>query len=221
MNGRRAMKIAVDVAMSVVLVATMSTALVQEVPHEWLGIATFVLMGTHIVLNRAWLVATLQGRGRFGALRVVQAVTMLALVACIVGQIVSSLILSRYVFGFLPALPGAAWARRVHMACAYWSFVFAFVHAGLHIRVPKSMVPQKLWVMRALLAAVSCYGVWSFVKLGLMPYLLFQVQFALADFSTPLAIITARYASVAVLLGVLGHFLRVALESTQSSARKE
>ncbi|MBP3893391.1 MAG: DUF4405 domain-containing protein [Atopobiaceae bacterium] len=207
MNRQRATRIAVDVAMSVVLVATMSTALVQEAPHEYLGIATFVLMTAHIVLNRKWLAAMLRGRGRFGALRIVQAATMLLLVACVVGQVVSSVILSKHALGFLPAIPGASWARRVHMACAYWTFVFAFVHAGLHIRVPRRVDGRKLLAPRVVLAIVSAYGVWSFVKLGLLPYLLFQVQFAFADFSTPVALITLRYASVAVFLAVIGHIL--------------
>ena len=211
MNKMKTTKIVVDVAMSAVLVATMSTALVQEVPHEYLGIAAFVLITTHIVLNRAWLAATLRGRGRFGALRIVQAVTMAALVACIIGQVASSLVLSKHALGFLPALPGASWARRVHMACAYWSFVFAFVHAGLHIRIPRGIAMGKLWALRAAFVTISCYGVWSFIKLGLLPYLFFQVQFAFADFSSPLSLISVRYASVAVLLGVIGHFLRMVL----------
>ena len=62
MKGNRAIKIAVDIAMSTVLVATMSTALVQEVPHEWLGIALFVLMIAHAVLNRKWILGILRSR---------------------------------------------------------------------------------------------------------------------------------------------------------------
>ena len=106
MKGNRAIKIAVDVAMSVVLVATMSTALVQEVPHEWLGVALFVLMITHVVLNRKWILGIVRSRRR--ASYALHLVLMVALLVCLVGMIASSLVLSKHVFGFLPALPGAS-----------------------------------------------------------------------------------------------------------------
>ena len=86
-----------------------------------------------------------------------------------------------------------------------------FSNAGLHIRIPRGIATGKLWALRAALVTISCYGVWSFVKLGLLPYLFFQTQFAFADFSSPLSLISVRYASVAVLLGVIGHFLRMVL----------
>lgn len=116
---RSVVKIAVDILAAVLFVLLLSTALVQETPHEWLGILMFVVATIHIVLNRKWIAAI--PRGRYTALRVLQEVIMALLTLCILGQVVSSLILSKYAFGFLPAFPGAFWARRVHMFCSYWS----------------------------------------------------------------------------------------------------
>ena len=115
-------------------------------------------------------------------------------------------------FGWLPALPGANWARRVHMLCSYWLFVLAFVHAGLHIHVPRDVPEAKLRVARLVLAAVSCYGAYSFVRLGMLPYLLGQVQFAAADYEAPLVLGFARYTSVGMLIACLAHCLRAALQ---------
>ena len=142
MKQARLLKVAVDIAMALVLVAVMATALVQEVPHEWLGMALFVLMAIHMVQNRRWLGSIL--RGRHTPLRMVQIVVIVVLTVCFVGQIASSLVLSKYVLGFLPALPGAAWARRVHMVCSYWMFALAFAHAGLHARIPRSGHPTQM-----------------------------------------------------------------------------
>lgn len=196
--------------MAATFVATMATALVQEAPHEYLGVALFALVVAHIVLNRRWLAAL--PRMRRNALLVAQAVTLALLVACIAGQVASSLVLSKYAFGFLPALPGAAWARRVHMLCAYWLFVAAFAHAGLHMRVPARMDARKRQAMRVVLAAISCYGVYSFVRLGMPAYLAGRVQFAMADFGTPLVLSLARYASVAVLVATVAYRVREALD---------
>ncbi len=209
MKGNRAIKIAVDIAMSTVLVATMSTALVQEVPHEWLGIALFVLMIAHAVLNRKWILGILRSRRK--ALYAPHLVLMAALLVCLVGMIVSSLVLSKHVFAFLPALPGASWARRIHMLFSYWLFVLAFAHVGLHIRVPRRMAPWKLWVMRVAAAAGAVYGVYAFVQLGMFAYLTGRVQFAMADFATPLAVTFARHTGVAVLVAVVFYGVQVAL----------
>ena len=206
MKGKTAIKAILDTAMAMVLVAVMATALVQEAPHEWLGIALFVLMATHIVLNRKRIASIL--RGRHNALRVLQIVVIVGLAACVIGQVASSLVLSKHAFGFLPALPGAGWARRVHMLCSYWAFVFAFAHAGLHMRVPKGMAPWQVWAVRVVFAAVACFGAYSFAQLGMWQYLTGQVQFAYADYSVPLVYIAARYASVAVLVMGVFHYAR-------------
>ena len=219
MVGKRAVKIALDIALALVLVAVMTTALVQEAPHEWLGVALFVLMTAHIVLNRKWLAAVF--RGRYGALRVLQVVMLVGLVACVVGQIASSLVLSKHAFGFLPALPGAGWARRVHMLCSYWAFVLAFAHAGLHMRTPKGMSSWQMWAVRILFAAVACFGMYSFAQLGLWQYLIGQVQFAFADYSTPLALTAVRYASVAVLVMGVFHYVREGIASIGKTRERD
>ena len=208
-NNRKVLKIAVDVAMAAVLVAVMATALVQEVPHEWLGLALFVLLIAHIVLNRRWLGSVF--RGRHNAVRILQIVTIAGLLVCMLGQVASSLVISKHAFAFLPALPGAAWARRVHMICSYWSFVLAFAHAGLHVRAPRKLQAWQVWALRIAFFVVAAFGAYSFVRLGLPAYLAGQVQFAAMDAATPLWLVIAQYASVAVLVAGLFYYLRKAL----------
>ena len=65
-----ALRIAVDVLMAVCLVAVVSTALVQEAPHEYLGITLVALMIAHLALSRRWLAQVF--RGRYDAVRVLQ-----------------------------------------------------------------------------------------------------------------------------------------------------
>jgi hypothetical protein len=206
-------RIVVDVVMAAVYVAVMATALVQEAPHEYLGIALFALVVVHVVLNRRWFAAL--ARGRYDALRVMQLVAVVGLLICILAQGASSLVLSKHAFGFLPALPGASWARRVHMLCSYWGFVFASAHAGLQFRAVlvrlgagRSLGSLAKWLCRAAFVAIACFGAWSFAALGLPAYLAGQVQFAFADFDAPLALTFAQYASIGVL--VAGVFYYVA-----------
>lgn len=212
MKTTKTAKVVLDIAMALVLVAIMATALVQEAPHEWLGVTLFVLMVIHIVLNRKWLASVF--RGRHNALRIVQIIVVVGLAVCIIGQVASSLVLSKHAFGFLPAIPGAGWARSVHMLCSYWAFVLAFAHAGLHARLPKRMTTWQLWAARIALAAIACYGVYCFAQLNMASYLFGQVLFAAADYEAPLALSFARYASIGVLVAGLFHYVHAALKAT-------
>ena len=153
-------------------------------------------------------------------LRVLQLIVLAGLVICVVGQIASSLVISKHAFGFLPALPGAAWARRVHMMCSYWMFMFAFMHAGFHVRVPSGMPSWLVWAGRIVLVGIGCIGAFSFVQLGMPSYLLGQVQFAYADSSVSIAVTMARYASVAVLVAGLSHYVRVGIVVAHRKMRK-
>lgn len=205
--------------MAVVLTAVMATALVQEAPHEYLGIALFALVIAHVVLNRRWFKALF--RGCCNAVRALQLIVIVGFLACILGQAVSSVVLSKHAFGFLPAIEGASWARRVHMLCSYWGFALAFAHAGLHIKTGVRRYARKLdgerataaaWAVRVVVFVISAYGATSFVQLGLAGYLLGQVQFAFVDYGKPLPLAFAQYASVGVLLAAAFHCVGKALD---------
>ena len=219
-----------DAALAGLLVAVMATALVREAPHEYLGAALFATAVAHAILNRRRFKALL--RGRRNAAHALCLIAIAGLIACLVGQLASALVLSKFAFGFLPALPGASLARRVHMLCSYWGFTLAFAHAGLHIKAlgrpmraggagkASGATRRVVWAARLLFAALSCFGVYSFVKLDFGAYLLGQVQFAFADYGTPVVSSLMSYASIAVLIGGLFHYLRVALKAFERSRRR-
>lgn len=62
---RRAPRILVDLGLALVL--TLVMAIIEDVAHEWLGIAAFVLVAAHQVLNRAWWRALFRGATPRGA----------------------------------------------------------------------------------------------------------------------------------------------------------
>lgn len=196
-------RIVVDILFAAVFVALMATATVEETPHEWLGIAAFVLFATHQVLNRHWWAAL--ARGRWNMLRVVSTAATLGVTACLLGQVASSLVLSEHAFSWLPAFPGASWARIVHLVCSYWGFVLAFIHTGLCLRRYRGRASQRRkrqgasvtqWLARAGAAAVVCAGAWSFAQLNMGTYLLLQSQFVFVDLTVPLAVRATEYALV-------------------------
>ena len=113
-----AARMAVDAALALVSLAVMATSQVAAAPHEFLGLSLLALMVAHVVLNRRWFAAL--GKGRWTAVRVLQTIAVAGTVLCALGQAASALIISEHALAFLPVVPGAWWARRVHLLCSYW-----------------------------------------------------------------------------------------------------
>ena len=111
-------KIAVDAAMSVSMLLLMAYGLVGEAAHEWIGMGMFALSVAHHILNHRWIQAV--PRGRYTPLRVVQTALAGLIFLCMVGSMISGIVLSRHVFAFLPRHGGYELAQQVHILCAYW-----------------------------------------------------------------------------------------------------
>lgn len=227
----RRVRIVVDVVLAGLFVAVMATALMQEEPHEYLGAILFVAVAAHVALNRRWFKAL--ARGRYNAVRMLRLVMVVGLLACIIGQVASALVLSKFVFGFLPVLPGASLARRVHMLCSCWGFALAFAHVGLQLKGFCGLVHiggarntsgarrYVIWAVRFLFAIIACFGAYSFVRLGFGAYLLGQVQFAVVGYGMSIAPSLMGYASIAVLITGLFHCLRAAIEAAEKGWRQQ
>ena len=104
-------KIAVDAAMTVALLLLMAYGLVGEAAHEWIGMGMFALFVAHHVLNRRWIQAV--PRGRYTPLRIVQTALAGLIFLCMVGSMISGIVLSRHVFAFLPKHGGYELAQQV------------------------------------------------------------------------------------------------------------
>ena len=186
-------------------------------------LALLALVIVHVIWNRRWF--TTLRRGRWTAVRALQAASVLGLVVCIVGQGASAVVLSKHALAFLPAIPGSALARSVHLVCSHWTFIFVFAHVGLQAknvfrRIGKTISANHalLWTFRIGIAAVTAFGAVSFVQLGLPAYLTGQVKFAEGDPNVLFACV--RWASVAMLVSTVFHCLRSALESSGRKPRR-
>lgn len=214
------LRISADIAMTVILLLLMTYELVGQAAHEWLGIAMFLLFAAHHVLNRRWLKAMF--RGKYTPMRILQTATAALVLLAMVGSAVSGVMLSRYVFTFLPISGGAAFACSLHMICSYWGFVLMSVHLGLHwgmlsgvfskkinqihqihqIPFPKSAVI----CLEILVGAAAAYGVYAFIKRSLPGYMVLQDRFVFFDHSEPLALFLADYVAIMLTLAAVGHF---------------
>lgn len=120
---------ALDCLMVVLLPLLMAYSLIGESLHEWLGIAMLPLFLGHHALNWRWYRSL--PRGKWPPIRVFQTAVNTALLLVMVGLAISGIIMSRYVFSFLPVRGGRGFARTLHMLSAYWGFCVMSLHTLL------------------------------------------------------------------------------------------
>lgn len=205
-------KLAVDAAMTVALLLLMAYGLVGEAAHEWLGMGMFALFLTHHVLNRKWLLAI--GKGKYTPLRIIQTALVGVILLCMLGSMVSGILLSRYVFTFLPKHGGYELAQQVHILCAYWGFVCMSLHLGFHWSMMLAMArkhlqpsPLRTWSLRLAGWLWALYGTFAFHRRGVGLYLLLRSHFVFYDYSEPVILFLIDYLFVMALFTLIGYYL--------------
>lgn len=160
------------------LVASMSYSLLGESVHEWVGTAVLVCFIWHLLRNRGWFSAL--RRGRYTGGRVVGSIVNGLILFTVLGLCVSSLMLSKYVFAFLPLSLPEGVGQTPHQVCAYWGFLLMAVHLGWHGRSLAAAVkrhialPGAVW--RGVLALAVVVGVVSAVFQQYPAHLFLQVR---------------------------------------------
>ena len=210
-------KICVDIAMTIAMLLLMAYQLVGEEAHEWIGIGMFALFVSHHLLNYAWSRNVF--KGRYNARRICQTILVIMILLCMVGSMVSGVILSRYALAFLDIHSGMSWARSVHMLSAYWGFVLMSIHLGFHWNMMIAMAAKPFHtktsefstagvvVMRVLAALIAVYGCIAFVKRDVWNYLILKNHFAFYDFSEPVIFFLLDYLAVMGLFVCAGHYI--------------
>lgn len=129
MQNKGIIKIIVDVLMGALFLLAMAPRLTGVFPHEIIGVGLGVLFLAHTGLNIGWYKNLVHGP--YSVYRGSWTVINLLLLVCMVGMIISGILISRHLFASLP-LPGGWTARRLHTLFAYWGFVLTALHVGLH-----------------------------------------------------------------------------------------
>ena len=200
MKLKAAVKIAVDILMTLALLFLMGYQFWEDEAHEWAGAGMLVLFILHHVLNGNWYRSIF--RGKYTPARVFQLGIDLLVLLAMLGSMVSGIVLSNHVFGFLRIRGGMGIARLVHMASAYWGFVGMALHLGLHWGMFLGMGRKALKLRpsrtrRVLLpilgGCVAVYGLIAFLRRDFLTYMLVRTHFVFFDFSEPLPLFYLDY----------------------------
>ena len=213
MNTKQRTKITADALMTVALLLLMPYGLVGEAAHEWIGAGMFLLFILHHILNRKWTGNI--GKGRYTPYRILQTVLVILVLVCILGSMISGIILSRHLFAFLDIRGFSGPARIIHMTCAYWGFVLMSLHLGIHWGIMTGMAGKlfeqpsaaRKWLARLAGFGIAAYGVWAFIKRDVLSYMLMQVHFVFFDYEEPVVFFILDYMAAMGLFVLIGHYL--------------
>ena len=173
----------VDVCLTVLLFCLMSYQVVGEVLHEWIGIGMTVVLIVHHILNLKWYGALF--KGKYNAYRIATTVINTLLLASIALTAFCGMSMSNYAVPFLYGMAGIIFARTVHLALSFWSFLLMGLHLGLHLPAMTAKVkPGKAAkvICSSLFTVIAGIGLWLFIRNGIPDYLSFRTHFAFFDY---------------------------------------
>lgn len=183
----------VDVLMTIALLLLMSLQIMEQVSHEYIGMAMVILVAVHQYLNRKWF--TTLFRGRYGAVRVLSVSVNIALILAFVLSAVSGMIISEALMS-LPLEDFTEWGRTMHIFSSYWAFVLMGLHVGLHWGMIAAKI-RGVWA-KVLAVVFSGWGMYVFLVSGMIDYLTLRSYFVFLDYDkNPVLVLIENLAMLA------------------------
>ena len=219
---KRKLKIALDVAMTVLLFAVMAFPVTGEELHELLGISMFVLFILHHILNANWHKNLL--KGSYTPVRCMYLVINGVLFLAMVGLMVSGFLLSPIAFDL--HIYVGVFARKLHMLSAAWGYILMASHIGLHagmlFNAGKKLTKKRLpFAARTILAAVIIsYGVYEAAARQFFLKMFWLIDYAFYDFSEPAPLFFIDYFFILCAFACIAYYLRK-LAQKKSVRRKK
>lgn len=214
MKPKAVIKLVVDAVMTLALLFLMGYHFWGEILHEWVGVGMLLLFIVHHILNGHWHKTFF--KGKYNSLRILMLCIDFLVLFAMFAQMYSGIVMSRYVFHFLPAIGGMSFARRLHILGAYWGFLFMSLHLGLHWNILLGMSRKAAGITsktkkRSIVAfliglVIAGYGVWAFIGRDFITYLFLKSEFVFLDYSEPKVLFYIDYLALMGLCIFVAHY---------------
>lgn len=227
MKTKQIIKMVIDTAMTTLLLLLMAFVLTGQELHEWLGVAMIILFIAHHALNIIWFKKVFKGKYTLSRIFVMGVTILLCL--DMIGLAVSGVMMSGFVFDFLPIHGGAVFARRLHMLASHWGLILMSVHLGQHWKqimgMGKKLFPStkkstyRTWMLRLCAVGISLCGIYAFIEQNIGSYLILKQAFVFFDFEKPTAQYFAEYISIIWMFTALSYYLNKALKKIKQKQK--
>lgn len=214
MKPKAVVKLAVDVVMTLALLFLMGYHFWGEILHEWVGAGMLLLFIAHHILNGHWYKTIF--KGKYNVLRILTLCIDFLVLLAMLAQMYSGIVMSRYVFNFLPFSGGMSLARRLHILGAYWGFLLMSLHLGLHWNMIlgisrkaagiKSKAKSRSMIAFIIGLAIAGYGVLEFIGRDFPTYLFLKSEFVFLDYSEPKVLFYIDYFALMGLCIFIAHY---------------
>lgn len=162
-------RIIIDVVMYLLFIILMGHHITGNHIHEILGTGTIVMFIIHNILNIKFYKTIF--KGKYNLKRIFLTLIDILLLFCMIGIIVSSIIISNDVFAFLK-IQTSIFGLKLHMLSTSWGFVIMSIHLGLHLNVLINKINKKMknsifeYIYYLVFLLLLLYGIYSFIKLN-------------------------------------------------------
>lgn len=183
-------RLILDCLAAILLLIALAYNWLGNTAHEIIGTVMFGLLVTHVAFNRRWL-AGLKKVSREPRWLLTRTINLSLLLAMLV-LLVTSVIISQTVFGFLD-LTSTFTVRQIHSLVGYLVLLIASIHLGLQWtmvmkltrdRLGLSSHPTRTLALRVLTFGIASYGIYSLVAVNIGAKLTMTTTMDLWDFET-------------------------------------
>lgn len=203
-----------DAGLIVLLPILMAEILTGQEAHEWLGVLMTALFLLHHAINWKWWKSI--GKGGYTPLRFAGAVINLLMLADILALAVSGIMMSGFVFDWLPISGGMILSRRLHLFASHWGLILMALHTGMHwnmlfslgrrLRKKENIDGLLVWFARGLALAVALFGIYAFFQQNMADYLFLRTAFVFWDETKPAWMFFIEILSIMGLFIAIGHY---------------
>lgn len=214
MKPKAVIKLSVDIVMTLALLFLMGYHLWGEALHEWVGAGMLLLFIAHHILNGYWHKSLF--KGKYDTMRILTLCIDILVLASMLAQMYSGIVMSRYVFDFLPSTGGMSLARRLHILGAYWGYILMSLHLGLHWNMILGMFRKTAGIknkskIRSIIAffaglMIAGYGARVFISRDFSTYLLLTSEFVFLDYGESKILFTIDYLALMGLCIFIAHY---------------
>ncbi len=212
-NRRFILRLTLDFIAATLLVIALAYDWLDNLSHEVIGTAMFLLIIAHNIFNRRWYGAI--PRMRRDARSTTNLAVTVLLAATMIALLVTSLMISRSVFSVLPPSGGFT-TRQIHALAGYWGLIIVSVHVGLRWSLIMATMgklagfstrnPLRTAALRVIATTIAAYGLYSWRAIELWSKLTATVTMGFLDFEFAALPFFIHLASIAGLCVLAAHY---------------
>lgn len=210
----------IDAAMILLIPVLMAEILTGQQAHEWLGTGMVLLFVLHHILNFGWMRNLF--KGKYSPLRCAGTTLNILLLFDFLALAFSGIMMSGFVFDWLPFSGGMITARTLHLFASHWGLILMSLHTGMHWKLIFGMCKRKLpeiksgdvflWLLRGAAFGIVLFGIYAFAQQKMTDYLFMRTHFVFFDETKSVFLFYAEVAAMIGMFIVAGHYLGVILQ---------